>query len=347
MAAYTIQRLARSDENGKRLWEEFVRDNSDATFFHRVEWLAIQEDIFGHRAHFLYAEGDGRLEGILPLAEVRSWLFGNSLVSLPFASYGGVVARTEGAALALVVEAQRLARELRVDFLELRNTSRRHAEWPTQELYVAFRMSIPAVLDDKMLCIPQKRRNMIRKAQKQGLRAVPNDSVERFFPVFAANARDHGTPTLPRVYFEQLTKSFGSDCAILSVDDANGRCISSIMCFFHRGEVLAYYAGELPEARKLAANDLKYWEVMKWAQARGCIRFDIGRSKRGTGSFDFKTLWGFTAHPLYYQYALNGRDSVPQNNPSNPKYRLMIRAWQRLPLPVANVIGPLVVRALG
>jgi FemAB-related protein (PEP-CTERM system-associated) len=152
---------------------------------------------------------------------------------------------------------------------------------------------------------------------------------------------------LPKRYFQALVQAFGRDCRILSVDNAQGRCVSSIMCFFHKGDVMAYYAGETPEAKGTAANDLKYWEVMKWAQAAGCTRFDIGRSKRGTGSFEFKRLWGFEPHDLHYQYLLLQRDGIPQNNPTNPKYRLLINTWQRLPLPVANTIGPWIVRSLG
>jgi FemAB-related protein (PEP-CTERM system-associated) len=163
----------------------------------------------------------------------------------------------------------------------------------------------------------------------------------------SGTARNYGTPALPKRYFEQLLARFGQDCAILSVADATGRRVSSILCFFHRSTVMAYYAGELPEARQMAANDLKYWEVMRWAQARGCTVFDIGRSKRGTGSFEFKKLWGFEMHPLHYEYLLRRRETVPQNNPNNPKYRLLIAVWQRLPVPVANALGPWVVRALG
>jgi FemAB-related protein (PEP-CTERM system-associated) len=342
-----VQRLAVGDAPARERWERFVADCPQATFFHRAGWQAVIEQVFGHRTHFLYTERDGALTGVLPLAQVKSWLFGHALIGLPFASYGGIATQDEGARTALENEARRLAEELGVDYLELRNLEPQQAGWPTQDLYVAFKMPIPAVLDEKMLCIPQKRRNMVRKALKLGLHAVPDDSVENFFPVFAANARDHGTPTLPRKYFDALKATFGTDCSIMSIYDAADRCISAILCFFHKGEVLAYYAGELPAARGTAANDLKYWEVMKWAAARGCTRFDIGRSKRGTGSFDFKKLWGFEPVPLHYQYALTRRAAIPQNNPTNPKYRLLIRTWQRLPLPVANRIGPMIVRSLG
>lgn len=341
-----VERLDGADRASVERWERFVQACPQATFFHRAGWQSVVAGSFGHTPHFLQALEGAELVGILPLAHVRSRLFGNSLTGLPLASYGGIAALNEGARQALQARAVELARELRVDHLELRNTDKQQ-DWPTQDLYVAFKMPIPAVLDDRMLGLPQKRRNMVRKALKLGLHAVADDTVESFFPVFAENARDHGTPTLPKRYFQALQAQFGGDCRILSIYTAAGLCISSILCFFHKGEVLAYYAGERPQARGTAANDLKYWEVMKWAQAHGCTTFDIGRSKKGTGSYDFKRLWGFEPVQLHYQYQLFNRDTIPQNNPNNPRDRLLIQTWQRLPLPVANLVGPWVVRGLG
>lgn len=342
----TIERLAPADARGAALWDAFVQATPGSNFFHRSAWQGLIADVFGHRTHYLQALRDGVTVGVLPLAQVRSRLFGHSLASLPFATEAGVLAQDAPARDALVQAATALARELGVEHLELRQ-AQPLLDWPTQDLYVDFRMPIPEVLDERMLSIPQKRRNMVRKAIKLGLRAVPDDTVDRFFPVFAENARDHGTPALPRRFFVELLARFGADSRILSIDDAQGRCISSILCFFHRGTVMAYYAGETPAAKGTAANDLKYWEVMKWARAAGCTEFDIGRSKHGTGSYEFKRLWGFTPHPLHYQYLLLRRQGIPQNNPLNPKYRLMIATWQRLPLPVANFLGPRIVRSLG
>lgn len=346
MPALKIHRLEPGDLTGACRWDAFVQDCPEGTFFHRAAWLLVIGKVFNHPTHYLYAERDGAMVGVLPLAQIRSRLFGHSLVSLPFATVAGIAATDEEARLALQNEAASLARTLGVDHLEMRNATVQQP-WPTQDLYVDFRMPIPGVLDERMLAIPQKRRNMVRKAIKLGLRAVPDDTVARFFPVFARNARDHGTPTLSRDYFEALVAHFGRDCRILSINNAQGHCISSIMCFFHRGVVMAYYAGETPEARGTAANDLKYWEVMKFAQAAGCTDFDIGRSKQGTGSYEFKRLWGFKPHQLHYQYLLLRRSTVPQNNPTNPKYRLLIATWQRLPMPLANWIGPRIVRSLG
>lgn len=325
-----------------------MRAHSGASFFHLAGWQDVIQDCFGHDTYFLYAESDsGEIVGVLPLAHVSSRLFGSSLTSLPFASYGGVIADDEEIATALENEASGLARQLGVDWFESRNLLRRHPQWPAQELYVTFKRAIPAELDERMRSIPQKRRNMVRKAIKLGLRPVVDDTVENFYPVFSENARNHGTPVLPRRFFFKLKEVFGRDCEIQSIHDQRGRCVSSILCFYFKDEVLAYYAGESLAARNTAANDLKYWSLMCRAAERGCKVFDLGRSKKGTGSFEFKRLWDFQPQQLHYEYDLIRRNTIPQNNPMNKKYRLLIATWKRLPLPVAELIGPFVVKNLG
>ena len=154
-------------------------------------------------------------------------------------------------------------------------------------------------------------------------------------------------PALPRRYFEALKRVFGADCEVLSVVDAKGKLVSSVLSFYFRDEVLPYYAGDDVTSRDLAANDFKYWELMRRACERGIKVFDFGRSKRGTGSYAFKKNWGFDPQQLHYEYRLYQGDAIPQNNPMNPKYRALIALWRHLPLPVANFIGPYLARSLG
>ena len=342
-----IKQLNPSDQEGEKRWDEFVFACPEATFFHRAAWQRIMRDVFRHPAYFLYAERDGQIEGVLPLAHVNSLLFGNALIAMPFAVYGGVAALTTEAASALENEAKILAEKLGVGHIEFRNLNQRHPDWPTQDLYVTFIRQIPEVLDEKMMCIPQKRRNMVRKAIKLGLYATHGDTVDEFFPVYAENVRDHGTPALSKSYFHKLQEYFGDDCEILSIRTPDGQPISCILSFYFRDQVLAYYAGERAAARNTAANDLKYWSLMKRAATRGAKLFDLGRSKKGTGSFEFKRTWEFEPCQLHYEYVLLNRQTVPQNNPMNPKYRMFIALWQKLPVFVANKIGPVIVRNLG
>ena len=318
-----------------------------ATFFHRAGWQRVLREVFRHDTHFLYAEADGRIEGVLPLAHVKSLLFGQSLVSLPFAVYGGVAASSPQAAEALEASAQELARELGVAHLEMRNVARRHADWPSQDLYVTFRKSILPDPEANLLAIPRKQRAMVRKGIARGLRSEIDSDISRFFALYADNVHRHGTPALPKRYFQALQHEFGADCDVQIVTGPDGRPLSAVLSFYFRDEVLPYYAGDDPQARELAANDFKYWELMRRACASGVKVFDYGRSKRGTGSYAFKTNWGFEPQPLHYEYCLYKRDAVPQNNPANAKFQLLIAAWRRMPIGVANWLGPMVVRNLG
>ena len=318
-----------------------------ATFFHRAGWQKIVGEVFRHDTYFLYAELGGQITGVLPLAHVNSLLFGNSLVGLPFAVYGGVAATTPQAADALEAEAQAIARRLGVEHLELRNMDQRHADWPTQDLYVTFRKEILPQEDANMLAIPRKQRAMVRKGIKNGLASEIDDNVDRFFALYADNVHRHGTPALPKSYFRALQAEFGADCEVLTVTSPDGRLLSSVMSFYFRDEVLPYYAGDDESARDLAANDFKYWELMRRSCARGLKLFDYGRSKQGTGSFAFKKNWGFVPTPLHYEYCLYKRDAIPQNNPSNAKYKLLIETWRRMPIAMANWLGPFIVRSLG
>ena len=343
----TLHRLLAHDAANVARWDAFVIACPDATFFHRAGWQNIIANVFRHDTYFLYAEADGAIVGVLPLGHVNSWLFGNALTGLPFAVYGGVAALNPQAADALEQEAQRLARTLGVAHLELRNVEARHPDWPTQDIYVTFRKEILATDDANMQAIPRKQRAMVRKGIKNELVSHIDSTVDRFFALFADNVHRHGTPAMPKKYFQALQKEFGRDCEVLTVTTSDGKPLSSVLSFYFRDEVLPYYAGDDEAARELAANDFKYWELMRRACARGLKVFDYGRSKLGTGPYAFKKNWGFEPKPLHYEFCLYKRDSIPQNNPNNAKYKLMISTWRRMPLALANWLGPFIVRNLG
>jgi FemAB-related protein (PEP-CTERM system-associated) len=328
-------------------WEAFVASCPEATFFHRLGWKGLLEDCFGHRSHYLLAERGADVVGVLPLAEVKSLLFGRSLVSLPFCAYGGVAATDPGAVAALHRSARELGQGLGVDHLELRDRVQREPAWPQQGLYVTFRKELFPDAEANLLAVPRKQRAMIRKGIRNGLASQVDGDAGRFFALYADNMHRHGTPPLSRRYFEALRSAFGRDVEVLTITDTVGRPVSSVLSFYFRDEVLPYYAGDDAVARDLGANDFKYWELMRRACERGVRVFDYGRSKQGTGPFDFKKNWGFQPTPLAYEYCLYRRDRVPEHNPLNPRYRALIALWRRLPIPVANFLGPHLVKSLG
>ncbi|ADJ64241.1 conserved hypothetical protein [Herbaspirillum seropedicae SmR1] len=317
-----------------------------ATFFHRAGWKEVMERSFGHRTYFLYAERAGQICAVLPLARIKSPLFGHWLGSLPFCVYGGIAGDDAQARALLEQAALELAHELGVDHLEYRNIEAQHSDWPGKALYVTFRKGISADDEENMQAIPRKQRAMVRKGVKFGLQSEIDSDTERFFAAYSASVHRLGTPVFSRKHFKVLAEVFGEDCEVLTITH-NGQTVSSVMSFYFRDEVLPYYGGGNASARELAGNDFMYWELMRRAAARGVRVFDFGRSKEGTGAYDFKKNWGFTPTPLHYEYQLLRGQDVPDTNPLNPRYQLMIKTWQRLPLWAANLIGPHIVRQLG
>jgi len=342
-AAITIQPLSASDH---AQWDAYVATQPSATFFHLAGWKTVIEQAFGHRTFFLFAQQAGQIVGILPLARVKSLLFGHSLSSLPFCVYGGVVAEAEDVREALEAEACRLADELQVDHLEMRNRHPVHDEWPKKALYVTFRKEIADSIEQNLSNIPRKQRAVVRKGIKAGLESRVDAEVNDFYALYAESVRNLGTPVFSKKYFQVLKTVFGDACEVMTVTH-QGKAVSSVMNFYFRDQVLPYYGGGGVDARALKANDFMYWEVMRRACEKGLKWFDYGRSKEGTGSYAFKKNWGFVPEPLHYEFYLVKAKTVPDLNPLNPKYQIFIKTWKKLPLPVANMIGPHLVKYLG
>lgn len=335
------------DHQAMATWDAFVDGCPEATFFHRAGWKPVIERGLGHRCYFLYATLAEDWRGVLPLVHVKSRIFGNALISTAFCVCGGTLARDAQARIALDEAAARLARELAVDYLEYRLCAAQHADWAcNSELYATFRKHLLADPEACLMAVPRKRRAMIRKGQGLNLQSRLDRDVDRFYRIYAESVRDLGTPVFGKAYFQGLLDVFAEDCDILTVYHRD-RPVSSVLSFYFRDEVLPYYGGGIARSRDLAANDFMYWELMRRALERGVSVFDFGRSKRGTGAFDYKKNWGFRPQPLYYEYLLLRRSSPPEVNPLNPRYRPLIALWRRLPLWAANLIGPPIARNLG
>jgi FemAB-related protein (PEP-CTERM system-associated) len=344
LAAVGVEPL---DDTSAADWDRFVEAAPDATFFHRAGWRTVIERSFGHPCYFFLARRAGRITGVLPLVHVCSRLFGNRLISSAWGVYGGPVASDEASLDALNQAATELAKGLEVGYLEyrLRHPSRR--PWARcSARYATFRRRLAPDPDANLRAVPRKRRAMIRKAIALGLRSEVDPDVDRFYSVYAHNVRNHGTPAYPRAYFRALLDVFGRDCEIVTV--ARGHeALASVLSFRFRDEVLPYHGGAVRAGRRFAASDLMYWEVMRRACERGAQVFDFGRSKTGTGAFAYKKHWGFEPTPLHHEYLLIGASKRPDLNPLNPRYALLIAVWRRLPLFVANALGPIVSRGLG
>lgn len=326
-------------------WDAFIDSHKDGTLFHLSLWKEVIEQTFGHKCYFLYALENDKITGVLPLGHTKSLLFGNALTSIPFAVYGGVVADSEQVANQLEEYACQLAKQLSVDYLELRNLTRRHPEWPYKDLYVCFRKAIADNDEENLQSIPRKQRAMVRKGIKANLESVIEQDVEQFYRAYSESVRNLGTPVFPKRLFVVLKKVLADKCEILTITH-NQQLISSVMSFYYKDRVMPYYGGGLAIAKNYKGNDFMYWRLMSQCVEKGVGVFDYGRSKKGTGSFSFKKNWGFTPQPLYYEYFLVNAKKMPDRNPLNPKYQIFIKCWRHLPLRVSQILGPLLSKYL-
>jgi FemAB-related protein (PEP-CTERM system-associated) len=325
-------------------WDAYVASRPEGTFFHRAGWCRAFARVFGYRWRGLIALRGTRVAGVLPLAQVSGFPRGTSLISSPFASYGGVLADDAGAGAALLEAATALAAETGARYLELRD-GMRFPELPVKDLYVTFRRPIGPDHERNFAEIRGKQRTSIRNAQKHGLTSYTGGAelLPVLYPIYSHSVRNLGTPVFPRRLFQALLEEFPNDSRILVVESA-GKPVSAVLAFFHAGHALPHYAGTLREAYRYSGSDFMYWSLMRVAADLGCTVYDFGRSKRETGAFEFKKHWGLEPTPLAYQYRLLRDKTIPDLSPRNPRFSLAIRAWRRLPLPVAERIGPRVVR---
>lgn len=339
----TVRELPAGDE---ARWDAFVDACPEATFFHRAGWRRVIADSMGHRTHYLVAEENGAVRGVLPLAHVKSRLFGNALISNAFGVYGGPAALDETARLALDRHAVELAGRLGVDYLEYRSRTRHFPDRDTKQLYVTFRKELDPDPNVNYMAIPRRQRAVIRDGMEANVQLRLDDDAELMWRLFAENVHRHGTPVYPRALFRNLKREFGDACEIL-IARHQGTDIAGTLTFYFRDEVMPYYAGGGGHLRKVGANEVMYWDLIRRATVNKYRIFDYGRSKIGTGPYNFKKNWGFKAQPLPYEFKLVNAAAVPDVNPLNPKYKMLIAAWKRMPLTLVNRLGPFISRNLG
>jgi len=328
-------------------WDEFVFSTEGSTFFHRAGWRTIFAEIFRLHPHYLIAEREGRIVGILPLVHQKSLLFGNALIAAPFCVEGGTLAVEAEARDALDQAATSLMTKTGASYVEFRSRKATRSGWQAKrDLYATFSRPISADDNANLLAIPRKQRAVVRKTLGGTLVSAVDSRPDRLFRVYSESVRNLGTPMFPRKYFSALCHVFENDCDITVILDKN-EPVSAVMNFYFKGIVMPYYGGGTAAARRSGANDFLYWEVIRRAALRGCHTFDFGRSKTHTGAFAFKKNWGFEPQWLEYEYWLKPGTEIPSKNPTNPKYALFIEAWKRLPLRLANMIGPFLIRGLG
>lgn len=327
-------------------WDAFVRSRPDGSPFHLLAWRRAVERAFGHRSHYLLATRGNGLEGVLPLFEVRGLLGGKGLVSVPYGVYGGMCAASATARIALLDATREIAHRLGARHVELRHRTDQGLDLPTKSLYVTFSRPILGSEEENLNAIPRKQRRMTRQGEKHGLRAEMGlQHLDPFYDVYAHSVHQLGSPVFPRRLFRAIAETFGKDCDLFTVWKGNRLC-AGVLTLYHEDQVLPYYGGALREALPFAVNDFMYWRLMCHAASAGYRVFDFGRSREGTGPYHFKRHWGFEPRPLPYQYLLLDGSSMPDLSPSNPRMRMAVAVWKRLPLAVTRILGPALTRYL-
>ena len=323
--------------------DAFVAATSGATPFHLPAWSRAVARGCGQRARYLVAErADGGLAGVLPLTEMRSALFGRALASAGFAVDGGILG---DAVEPLASGAWDLAQRLGCPSVELRGGVAPDGWTVDDTSYLGFARALAVDDEAELLAIPRKQRAEVRRSLGFDLDVSVGTSpamLAEHYRVYAESVRNLGTPVFPAALFRAVVETMDAD--VLTIRHA-GRAVASVLSLYFAGTAYPYWGGGTAAARALRANDRMYFELMRHARARGCTRFDFGRSKAGTGAAAFKKNWGFT--PEVRRYAKRSEGPGRTVNPLNPKYAAVIATWKRLPLPIANLVGPWLSRGLG
>lgn len=329
----------------------YVHDNAQGTPFHLPNWSIAVARGCRQRGHYLLVErGNGEIVGVLPLTEIHSALFGRALVSAGFGVGGGILADTPAIAAMLAEAALALAGRLSCATVELRGGGAPGDGWHVEDSrYLGFVRPLAADDDAELLAIPRKQRAEVRRALDNALEVrVGCDAGDRraHYAVYAESVRNLGTPVFPATLFAEVCAEFSQSADILTVR-SEGAAVASVLSLYWKGVVYPYWGGGTAGARALRANDAMYFALMRHARERGCRAFDFGRSKTGTGAAAFKKNWGFAPQPLTY-FTRTTDGSAPRSiNPLDPQFSLPVRAWKRMPLWLANRVGPWIARGLG
>ena len=341
-----------ADPGELRRIEGFVAEHPEGTPFHRPAWLLAAARGTGNRALGLVAERGGELQAWLPLLEVHSPLFGRVLSSSGFGVGGGLLATDSKTAKPIFTALEELAQRRSCPAIELRGglLPTRRAGWAIkQDSHCGF--VLPLAIDDEaqLTSIPRKQRAEVRKGVANELEVTVGVSARdraAHYAVYAESVRNLGTPVFPKALFAQVLDAFGDAADILTVW-SHGVPVASVLSLYHQGAVMPYWGGGTTAARRLRANDRMYFELMLHARRRGCDAFDFGRSKTHSGAYDFKRNWGFEPAPLSYAQWTAPGAAARDADPTSAKHAARIALWKRLPLPLANLIGPYIARGLG
>ena len=330
------------------LWDQYVLNHPQASGYHLLAWRGVIRKIFGHPTPYLMAKDEeGKVRGVLPLIFTKSPMFGRFLTSMAFFNYGGVLADDADAAHTLLKAAAVTAQEVGAAHIELRQEESLATEWPVRSKKVSMRLTLPPDYEALLKAFPSKLRSQMRRAQKEGMdvRIGGAELLGDYYRVFARCMRDLGTPVYEKGFFEAILETFPKEVR-LCVVSLNGAPLAAGLLYGFRNTLEIPWAASDKRFSRLAPNMLLYGAVLEFACREGFKEFDFGRSSVDSGTYRFKAQWGAQPHQLYWYYWLSEGRTIPELSPDNPKFKMAIAAWKCLPVPVANLIGPHLVKYL-
>ncbi len=339
--AIEVSELAAGEQDQ---WDRFVMASPTGTLCHLTGWKTVVEKVLGHRSYSLVARGEQGISGVFPISRVRNKLFGDCLVSMPLGVYGGICADDEESYFSLLKAGSELAGRLGVQYLEMRNrTEAFPTSLPGRDLYVTFTQDLAAGPEKLLAGLPRDTRYAVRKSLKAGLDWVEDLSLDEFYEIYAQSVHRLGTPVFSKKMFTAFQSAFPGQWRLFGVRKG-AAAIAGVFCFQFRDRMMPYYGGALPEFYKDSPNNFMYWNLILQSCSEGFRVFDFGRSKRGTGAFQFKESWSMEQSALPYRYHLVGAKDVPQLSPLDQKFQLPITLWKKMPLAWTKILGPQVIR---
>ncbi len=339
-------RIRQARPTDDHAWDSFVRAHALGTPFHLVAWRACIEESFGYTPHYLLAEDDhGLVQGVLPLFFVDSWIIGKTLISTPFAVYGGVLANSPDTQNAFRAEVEALASRLGADFVEIRNARQEQKlGFIPVNRHITFVGPLHTPGQEVLKNLPRETRRMVRRSLETPFSTlVSTTDFTPFERLYSRNLKRLGTPTFPKKYYHSLLTRFKGNIDIRHVL-LHGQLVAAVLTLYYHDCVFPYYGAADVNYNSNRPTTFMYYDLMRWAADNGFHTFDFGRSKIDSGSGHFKSQWGLHECPLHYEVLpLNGK-TVPDPTPQNPRYRLAIKMWQMLPLSVTRILGPLIIK---
>jgi serine/alanine adding enzyme len=326
-------------------WDQYVQNSPVASLYHVTGWQRVIARAFGHQTPYLAAWQQDRIVGLLPLTFMQSLLFGKFMVSLPFFNYAGIVAETTAIRQALLDEAIRLARAGQAKYIELRHVENFDLGFPVKTSKVLMMLNLPATSEELWNSFKSKLRSQIRRPEKEGLtfKFGQLDVLDHYYELFANKMREHGTPVYAKRFFAEIFREFPETARIALVYKET-QPVASGFIIGYKQMLQIPWAASRREFDRVGANMMLYWNILQYACEHGYTQFDFGRSTPDEGTYKFKEQWGAQPVPCYWHYWLASGGQLPELNPHNPKYQMLISVWQRLPLAVTKLIGPAIVK---